>query len=58
MYNCNFEVKNKVLNKGMKKLEMQYGPFICIVIFYLILYVRFMKEFLTSFTLGTSYICS
>ena len=30
----------------MKKLEVEYGPFICIIIFYLILCIRFRKEFL------------
>ena len=46
MYNCNFEAKDWVLNKKMKKLEVEYGPLICIIIFYLILYIRLRKEFL------------
>ena len=46
MYNGNFEAINKVLNKRMKKLEMEYGQFICTIIFYLILYIRFRKELL------------
>ena len=46
IYNCNFEAINQVLNKRMKKLEMEYRPFICIIIFYLILCIRFRKEFL------------
>ena len=44
MYSCNFEAK--VLNKRMKKLEVEYGPLIRITIFYLILCIRFRKEFL------------
>ena len=46
MYNCNFEAINWVLNKKTKKLEVEYGPLICIIIFYLILYIRLRKEFL------------
>ena len=46
MYNYNFEAINQVLNKRMKKLEIEYGPFICIIILYLILCIRFRKEFL------------
>ena len=41
MYKCNFEAINQVLNKRMKKLEMEYGPFIL----YLILCIRYRKEF-------------
>ena len=37
MCNCNFEAINYVLNKRMKKLEMEYGPFICTIIFCLII---------------------
>ena len=37
MCNCNFEAMNYVLNKRMKKLEMEYGPFICTIIFCLII---------------------
>ena len=46
MYKCNFEVANYVLNKRIKKLEMAYGSFICTIIFYLILCIRFRKELL------------
>ena len=46
MYNCNFEAINQVLNKKTKKLEMEYGPFICAIIFYLIFCIRFRKELL------------
>ena len=46
MYNCNFEATNSVLNKTMERLEMEYGPFISMIIFYLILCIRFRKEFL------------
>ena len=50
MYNCNFEAKSKVLNKRMKKFEMEYGQLIVTIIFYLILYIRFRKElFMLSF---------
>ena len=73
MYNCSFEAINWVLNKKTKKLDVEYGPLICKIIFYVILYIRFRKEFLMlslreelntiardffSFTLRTSYICS
>ena len=43
-YNCNFEAINQVLNKRMKKLEMEYGPFICTIIFYLIVCIRFRRD--------------
>ena len=46
MYKCNFEVANYVLNKRIKKLEMEYGSFICTITFYLILCIRFRKELL------------
>ena len=45
-YNCNFEAINQVLNKRMKKLEMEYGPFICTIIFYLIVCIRFRRDLL------------
>ena len=48
MYNRNFEAINSVLNNSMKKIEMEYGLFICTIIFYLILCLRFRKEFLMS----------
>ena len=41
-----FEAINQVLNKRMKKLQMEYEPFICTIIFYLILCTRFRKELL------------
>ena len=41
----------------MKNLEMEYGSFICIIIFYLILCIRFRKEFL-MLILHYVYICS
>ena len=40
MYNCNFEAINQVLNKRMKKLQMEYGPFIYTIIFYLMLCIN------------------
>ena len=46
MYNCNFEAINEVLNKRMKKTEMEYGPFTCTIIFYQIHCIRFRKELL------------
>ena len=46
MYNCNFEAINQVLNKKTKKLEMEYGPFISTIIFYLIFCIRFRKKLL------------
>ena len=45
-YNCNFEATDQVSNRGKKKLEMEYGTFICTIIFYLTLCVRFRKELL------------
>ena len=42
-YNCNFEAINY---KRMNKLEMEYRPFICTIIFYLTLCIRFRKEVL------------
>ena len=42
-HNCNFEAINY---KRMKKLEMKYRPFICTIIFYLTLFIRFGKELL------------
>ena len=32
------------LNKRMEKIEMEYGPFICTIICYLIICIRFRKE--------------
>ena len=47
MCNCNFEVINQILNKKMKKkIEMEYGPFICTTNFYLIPFIIFRKELL------------
>ena len=46
MYNCNFEAINQVVNKRMKKLEMEHGSFICTITFHLMLCVRFRKELL------------
>ena len=46
MHNGNFEAVNLVLNKRMKKLEMEHEPFIGIIIYYLIPGIRFRKEFL------------
>ena len=40
MYNCNSEAINQVLNKRMKKLQMEYGPFIYTIIFYLMLCIN------------------
>ena len=40
MYNCNFEAINQVLNKSMEKIEIEYGPFICTITFYLMLCIR------------------
>ena len=42
-YICNFEAINY---KRMNKLEMEYGPFICTISFYLTLCTRFKKEIL------------
>ena len=49
-----------VLNKKMKKLEMEYGPFIYTIITDLMLRIRFRKELTchVTFTLKTSYVCS
>ena len=60
MYNCNFEAINMVLIKKMKKLEMEYGPFIYTIITDLMLCIRFRKEltYHVTFTLRTSYLCS
>ena len=46
MYNCNFEAISYVLNKRMEKTEMEYAPFACTIISYMILCVRFRKELL------------
>ena len=46
MYNCNFEAINQVLNKRMRKLDMEYERFTYIIIFCLTLSIRFRKEFL------------
>ena len=44
MYNSNFEAIKELLKKRMKKLEMEYAPFICTIIFYLMLCIIFRKE--------------
>ena len=44
MYSCNFAAMNEVLNKKMKKLDMEYGSFIYTIITYLMLWLRFKKE--------------
>ena len=45
MYNCNFQAINQVLNKRMRKLEMEHESFTCIIIFYVAVSIRFRKEF-------------
>ena len=44
MYNCNFEAISKVLNKRMKKLEMEYGPLITQASSIVMFWIRFWKE--------------
>ena len=46
MYNCNFEAISLVLNKTFEKIEMEYEPLICTIIFYLMLCIKLGKSFL------------
>ena len=51
MYNCKFEVISSVLNERIEKLEMEYGLFICTIIFYMMVCIRFAKKNLLMLSL-------
>ena len=57
MHDCNFEAINQALNKRTKKLEMEYGPFICTIIFSHTLYKIWERVSYVTFTLKISYVC-